>query len=243
MAKATPFINELAQSITRGAQSDRERAVMIHDYVRDTVRYGFTARFDEATPGETLKAGVGHCNPQTDLFVTLLRAVGIAARYHYVTISGEILRGVQPNVPSLISHGFAEVELDGRWLKVDSYIVDPAHADGARARLEQEGRDVGYGFHRRGAVVWDGASDAFSQLADPSMVIEDQGTWETPEDFFSSPGYLHRLGPLSFSTLLGAMPSFMVRLWGGLVDRRLDALRTVSAAPAAAGLTLAQAAA
>jgi hypothetical protein len=225
MASTTPFMNELVRTIVGDAATEREQAVRIHDYVRDRVRYGFTPRFDEATPGETLAAGVGHCNPQTRLFVEMARTAGLEARFHFVTIAGEILRGVQPNVPALISHGFAEVKVDGRWRKVDSYIVDPAHAAGALARLEREGREVGYGFHRRGTVVWDGASDAFSQLADPAMIVADHGTWDRAEDFFRSPGYEHRLGPLSFSSLLGALPAPMFALWRGLVDRRLDAVR------------------
>lgn len=225
MRNSTTYLNELAFSITRDGNNDRERAVMIHDYVRDQVRYGFTQRFDEASPSETLEAGVGHCNPQTTLFIELLRAVGIEAKYHFVTLTGEILQGVQPNAPALISHGFAEVRLDGRWIAVDSYIVDPAHAAGAAARLAREGREVGYGFHRDGTTNWDGSSSAFSQFADPSMVIEDHGTWDHAEDFFKSSDYLHKLGPINYTTLLGAMPSFMFGLYSGVVDRRLNELR------------------
>ena len=219
------MLRKVAQEITREAQSERERAVAIHDFVRDTIRYGFTPRFDEATPSETLQAGMGHCNPQTRLFVELLRAAGIEAKYHFVTISGEILRGVQPNVPERISHGFAEVRVEGTWHQVDSYNVDPAHAAGAAARLFREGRTVGYGYHLAGTVFWDGASSAFSQLAHPSMILEDHGTWERAVDFYRSPGFKHRLGPLSYSALLSAMPSLMFRLWNGLVEGNLGQMR------------------
>lgn len=230
MANTMRNLGALVGAIVGDATTERERAVRIHDFVRDRIRYGFTPRFDEATPEETLEAGAGHCNPQTRLFVELARAAGLEARYHFVTIGGEILRGVQPNVPALISHGFAEVKVDGRWLAVDSYIVDRAHAAGARARLEREGREVGYGVHRRGTVVWDGASDAFSQLADPTMILEDHGVWDRAEDFYASPGYAHRVGPLTFTTLLGALPSPAFALWSGIVDRRLEQVR-LEAAP------------
>jgi hypothetical protein len=225
MPSTTWNLEALVGAIIGDAVGERERAVRVHDFVRDRIRYGFTPRFDDATPEETLEAGAGHCNPQTRLFVELARAAGLEARFHFVTIGGEILRGVQPNVPAVISHGFAEVRVDGRWLAVDSYIVDPAHAVGARARLEREGREVGYGVHRRGTVVWDGASDAFSQLADPAMILEDHGVWDRAEDFYASAGYRHRVGPLTYSALLGALPTPAFALWRGVVDRRLDRVR------------------
>lgn len=225
MKQPMSHVTELAREIVRNARTDREKAVLIHDFVRDNVRYGFTSRFDEATVEETLQAGVGHCNPQTDLFVTMLRDVGVEARYHFVTLSGEILRGVLPNAPAFISHGFAEVKLNGRWLQVDSYIVDPEHAGGAAARLDLEGREMGYGFHRRGTTSWDGRSNAFSQFADPEMLIEDQGVWSQPEEFFSSEGFRHRVGPVTYSAMFRVMPSLMFKAFSTLVDFRLSQLR------------------
>lgn len=233
MKNSLPYLNEIAHRVVENARTDVERAVKIHDYVRDNLRYGFTNKFDEASPMETLSAGVGHCNPQTTLFVSMLRAVGIEARYHFVTLSGEILRGVLPNPPSEISHGFAEVRLNGKWLKVDSYIVDPDHAAGALARLEREGRDVGYGIHSKGRVTWDGRSDSFSQFADSKMMIEDQGTWEEAEDFFASRGFRHRIGPFSFSSLFRTIPATFFSVFGVFVESRINRLRAeASAQPA-----------
>jgi hypothetical protein len=228
MNSSTPYLNELTQRVIAGAATDRERAVKIHDYVRDTVRYGFTSRFDEASPQETLEAGAGHCNPQTNLFVSMLRAAGIEARFHFVTLSGEILRGVLPNVPAEISHSFAEVRLDGRWIKVDSYIVDPAHARGAAKKLASEGREVGYGFHRRGTTSWNGREDAFAQLADPSMVIEDHGTWQSAEDFYASDAFRHRLGPLTYTAMFSLMPSIFFRAFSTFIDGRIDRMRALT---------------
>lgn len=233
MNNATTTLTELAQLVTRGAATERERAVAIHDFVRDNVRYGFTSRFDEATPLETLEAGLGHCNAQAKVFVEMLRAVGIEARYHFVTLDGEILRGVLQSPPAVISHGFSEVKVEGRWLKVDSYVVDPQHAAGAAARLSREGRRVGYGFHIDGTVEWDGASDAFSQLADRSMILEDHGAWDSADDFFRSSSFKHRLGPISFSAMLSAVPSLLFRSWSSFVDWRLDRVRAEAVVPAA----------
>lgn len=218
-------LRELAGLITRDARTERERAVAVHDFVRDRVRYGFTARFDEASPAETLASGVGHCNAQARLFVELARAAGLEARYHFVTLSGEVLRGVLASPPATISHGYAEVKVDGRWLSVDSYVVDPALAAGAAERLAREGRQAGYGFRLGGRSTWDGASDSFGQRGDPSTVLEDHGSFESPEAFFASDRFLHRLGPVNFSTVMSLVPGPLFRLWSGAVDRRLDSLR------------------
>lgn len=225
MTQITSQLEQLALSVIGDATSERDRARRVHDFVRDSIRYGFTSRFDEATPTETLEAGIGHCNPQTRLFVELARAAGLEAKLHYVTISGEILRGVLPNSPARISHGFAEVRVDSRWYKVDSYIIDREHASGAAARLLREGRRVGYGFHIAGSVDWDGASDSFSQLADPAMILEDHGTFESAEDFYRSDAFSHRIGPVSFSTMLSALPSPFFRAFTALVDGQLGRLR------------------
>lgn len=50
--------------------------VAIHDCVRDTVKFGFNAWWDNSPPDTTLRAGYGHCNPKGALFVAMLGAAG-----------------------------------------------------------------------------------------------------------------------------------------------------------------------
>lgn len=90
-----------------GAQTSREKAVALFNFVRDTIKFGFTGRFDEASPVETLKSGRGHCNPQAGLFASLCNAVGVEARVHFVQISNDVLFGVLDNMgPKLLTHGY-----------------------------------------------------------------------------------------------------------------------------------------
>ena len=95
---AAASIESTARELTETAGSEREAAVRLHDFVRDRIRFGLTHRFDDATPEQTLAAGVGHCNPQGRLLVSLLRAVDIPARLHFVWIRMEVLRGLFPPV-------------------------------------------------------------------------------------------------------------------------------------------------
>lgn len=162
-----PEVVRVAREVTGGATSDREKAVRLHDHVRDEVLFGFQSRFYAVRASEVLEAGVGYCNTKSTLFVALLRAAGVPARQRFVDIDAGILRGITSPPGSMVDHSFTEVWLDGRWVATDSYIVDPGLMSVARAKLEAEGRSLGYGAHVRGTNEWDGATDAFSQFVDP----------------------------------------------------------------------------
>lgn len=218
----TPAIVEVARRVTAGATADRERAVRLHDFVRDAVPFGFAPAFYDQTASEVLRAGVGYCNTKSTLFVALLRAAGIPARQHFVDIDARILDGVIDPRTAWVDHSFTEVQLDaGRWVRVDSYIVDLPLAERARARLRREDRLLGYGVHRHGVSEWDGATDAFSQWVDdgavPRLTTVDHGVFDDVGAFYASGRGRNALGPV-------------VRLVFGIfsrcANRRLDALRS-----------------
>jgi hypothetical protein len=70
----SPTMHNLAEQLTRGCTTDRDKAVRIHDHVR-SLPFGFTPYFDAAPPAVTNQLG-GHCNPKGALFVHLLRLAG-----------------------------------------------------------------------------------------------------------------------------------------------------------------------
>lgn len=185
-----------------GAKTPKAKAIALFLFVRDSIKFGFTSRFDTATPEETLKAGMGHCNPQGALFASLLQAEGIPARQRFVNLSNGVLRGVLSPPPARLVHSYVEVQLpegDGGdvgeeadenqdWIRVDGYIADPELFHAARARLRKEGRKEGFGVHVNGANEWDGVSDAFCQMADEkSQVAEYLGAFDEPRLLYESP--------------------------------------------------------
>jgi hypothetical protein len=181
-------IEALAARLTRGLDSEAARASRIHDFVRDEVAFGFTPQLDAATPEQTLAAGVGHTIPKTTVFVALLRALGLRAYPHFVTIDRELLRGVFPNglhrlLPWEIPHAYAEVEVAGDWWMVDSYALDAPLWRAAMHRLASEGELIGYGAHGHGTCEWDGVGHAFAQLATCDMLVEDHGAQEDVQGF------------------------------------------------------------
>ena len=124
--------------------------------------------FDWASPEYTLDRRLGHCNPQSSLFVALCHAAGLEARAHYVKISGDVLDGLGM-FPSILHHSYSEVHLDGKWVRTDAYIVDPPLYESATRQLEKEGKRLGYGVHAEGTIDWDGEKDSFSQMVDPPL--------------------------------------------------------------------------
>jgi transglutaminase-like putative cysteine protease len=199
-------ITNILETVTAGAADDRSLAVGLHDVVRDRIAFGFTPWFDDATAEQTLRLGVGHCNPQAALFVALLRSAGLTARFQPVTITNDVLRGFL-QTPPLLSHVFTELRLDGTddWIRLDSYIVDPPLRAAAVARLTAEGRTLGYGCHVDASSGWNGTDDAFSQIVTDDLVE----AWHEPvddlADFYRSGAYRHRVGPIRFTTLMTPM--------------------------------------
>lgn len=210
---ASAVFNEIEQVYNAGRRfsewSEKERAVALHDYVRDNVKFGWTERFDDARPSYTFQRKLGHCNPQGELLVGLCRQAGLNARQHFVVIKKDILEGVLTpkaygRLPKEIEHSFSEVEIDGKWVKTDSYILDNVTFQWAKEQLQQTGREVGFGAHARGVNQWDGENHAFSfsQFADSTMLIEDHGTTEYAAlHYRKGKGYRHKIGPIQLSRL------------------------------------------
>lgn len=163
-----PSIVALAKEITSHASSDSptERVVLIHNYVRDSIAFGWSGRFWNETASEVLKTGRGFCNTKSTLFAALLRASNIPCRLQFVDINTEILYGItDPRTPYEV-HTYAEVynAEAKRWCHLDSYIVDRALAAAAKEKLKEENKVIGYGVHRDGQSDWNGVDDAFIQF-------------------------------------------------------------------------------
>ena len=82
--------------------------------------------------------------------VVLFQAAWLEAFQHFVVIPRDILKGVIPSnrwwiIPAELSHCYVEVQVDGIWCEIDSFIVDTPLLKAAQARLASEGRTIGYG--------------------------------------------------------------------------------------------------
>ncbi len=195
-----PDIVAAAKRTIAGARTDTERAVRLHDLVRD-IPFGWAPAFDQQTASEALACGIGFCNTKSTLLVALLRAAGIPARIHFVSITRRVLRGLITPPSAYVDHSCTEVLLDGRWIGTDSYNVDPAVHRAALARLRAENSQIGYGVHSNGTCQWDGRSDRFSQFLDdlsvPDLSDADFGIHADIGAFYASGVGRNRPNPVS----------------------------------------------
>jgi transglutaminase-like putative cysteine protease len=124
-------VRSLAAEITRGLEGEAERASALFAWVRDTVRYIPYAPFaslDDYEPERTLDRGYGFCTQKSALLVALARASGIRARFHFADLLNHNMPGRLGLVLGsnrMVYHTYADLMVDGRWLKVTPSFDQP----------------------------------------------------------------------------------------------------------------------
>jgi hypothetical protein len=190
-----PTVSNLAARLTSSKESPLQKVESIFHYVRDEIKFGLTPRWDVMKASETIYHGLGYCNTKATLFVALCRAAGVPARVHFGLIDLQIMYGILPSfifplMPKLGGHSWTEVQLEGEWKSIDSYINDQAFYQQAKVRLAQSKRPFGYS-----VSYMDGKSSCEFNFGEKGFVHmgavrEDHGTWEDPADYFTSDQYV-----------------------------------------------------
>jgi len=122
-----PDVVVFAKEATAGATTDKEKAVALFYAVRDGIRYDpYTMCEDPDTyrASTVLRTGVSYCIPKSVLLAAAARAVGIPARLGYADVrnhlNSEKLRQRMGGSDLFVWHGYTELFIDGRWVKVSS---------------------------------------------------------------------------------------------------------------------------
>lgn len=189
-----PTIQNLAARLTVGKADPVEKLERLFYYVRDEIKFGFPPTWDTVPASETVYYGIGTSSTKTLLFVSLCRASGINARPHFGLIDAGILHGIMPSftfpiLPKLVVHSWAEVQLDGSWKPIDTYIDDKPFYDRVLSKLEKSGRQLGYSI-----AYQDGKSSCELNFGEKGFVCmgavrEDLGAWEEADHFYASAAY------------------------------------------------------
>ncbi|MCW5659339.1 MAG: transglutaminase family protein [Burkholderiaceae bacterium] len=117
-----PAVRAFARRHAVGA-SDRERAVALHDAVRDGFRYD-PYQVDLSPAGMrasgVVERGYGWCVPKAALLAAACRAVGLPARLGYADVRNHLStermrRTMQTDL--FIWHGYTDIWIDGAWRK------------------------------------------------------------------------------------------------------------------------------
>lgn len=161
-----PAVQAFVREHARG-ETAREQLLSLYLAVRDGFRYN-PYQVDLSPEGmrasRVIENGFGWCVPKSALMVAVSRAIGVPARVGYADVrnhlSTERLRQTM-NTDLFIWHGFAEIFLDGQWVKATPVF---------NIELCQK-----FGLH---ALEWDGRHDslyhAFDQAGNRHMEYVNQ---------------------------------------------------------------------
>jgi hypothetical protein len=218
-----PSLSVIVGEVLGGVQDERQKAVALHDWVREAVPFGFNKYFDAAKPEDTLACGRGHGNPKSRLMAALFRAAGFECCQHFVVIPKTILQDALPSnpywlLPPEISHSFVEVRVEGWWCRIDSFILDTPLLRAVTARLRREGRQMGYGSWLGATNTWDGREDAFSQFSE-DLMIEDHGRVPDPEAYLQEGRYRNKAFGISMNMIFRLMGARRMRPINDNLDR------------------------
>ena len=117
-----PAVRAFATEQATGA-TERERAVSLYYAVRDGIRYSpFLDFMDIETyrASSVLARGVGFCVGKSALYAACARAISIPARVGFVDVKNHLTTPrLRERMGSdvFIYHGYAELLLEGKWVK------------------------------------------------------------------------------------------------------------------------------
>lgn len=217
-----PLVRDVAQRLTAGETTRRGKLAQLFLYVRDGIRFQFPRAGDLVKASEVIRAGQGQCNTKSTLLLALCKAIGLPARIHFALISKEIQHGFFTGLaywlmPQRISHSWVEVEIDGRWRRIDAYINDLPLQRGAVAELTRRGWRTGFSvaLPREGELAADLDLDdeRFVQMA---AVTDDHGLYDDPAEYYASSRYRNRPGKLKL---------WLYQLLNGHINGRVERLR------------------
>lgn len=166
----TPYIRELAQSLTEGIKSPLEKARAIYDFITLNAKYSFMRSYFclESIPEACARNMRGDCGVMALLFITLCRSVGIPARWQ----SGLITR---PDFCG--AHDWAEFYIAPfGWL-----YADPSFGTGAVRDQNEERRKFYFG-----------NLDPFRMVANSEFQVG----FTAPKEFWRADPYDNQLGEI-----------------------------------------------
>ncbi|MAE04802.1 MAG: transglutaminase-like enzyme [Nitrospinae bacterium] len=128
----SPLVAEKARELAEGCESDAEKAVRIHAYVRDLtfdIAGGFRMLLDgKGKASDFIREGRGFCMHKAAAFAALCRAAGVPARIGFEIVDcpdkpflPEKMRKVYGTRPQPW-HSVGEVYLNGGWVVADCTV-------------------------------------------------------------------------------------------------------------------------
>lgn len=190
-----PAIQEKAKELTSGKSTVIDKVENIFIYVRDEIQFGFPSKWDRVKASETLQYGLGYCNTKATLFRALCKTIDIPARIHTGLIEIKIMSGIFPSfafpfMPGSGGHSWMEIEIDGEWKPIDSYINDKPFYEGALKRLQESGKTTSFSISIAKGVSSCEFNFGEKGFVHMGAVVDDHGTWDDYSEYISSEKYI-----------------------------------------------------
>ncbi len=186
-----PSITKLIASKGWHAITDPSDLVAgVYSFVRDEIEYGHTKSYS-VKASQVLQSGYGNCLTKTILLMAILRALWVPCRFHAMTISKVIFRGLLPGMSYAMAkkrqyHAYVEILYNNKWLTIEGHIIDKAYL----LKLQQKFPDYMGSFYGYGIAVLNFKNPENKWRESHTYVqnraIEDDiGIFDSPDDFFS----------------------------------------------------------
>lgn len=200
LTQATPILDHHAPAIRQLIQQRNWTSLGLHDrvgaayaFVRDEIAFGYNTQ-DDLPASRVLADGIGQCNTKGTLLMALLRAMDVPCRFHGFTIDKALQKGAITGLayllaPGNIIHSWVEVDMDGRWVNLEGFILDRTYLSALQKRFSQHnGPFCGYGAAvddlQNPPIAWRGESTYIQR----NGINHDFGLFDTPDDFYARHG-------------------------------------------------------
>jgi transglutaminase-like putative cysteine protease len=183
-------IRAAAARLSEGAASAAELARAAFYFVRDEVRYSLGLTQDRAS--DTLLRRRGSCSHKANLFVALLRALGVPSGYHFMIVKAReyLGPGITPRFTQFMGqrslHVFPAALVNGGWVRCDP--SDDARLSDYTAHWNPPCTKIEF----------DGVRDAMLHLSPSSIEYYDATCWPSVDVVLARPA---RLPPILIAVL------------------------------------------
>ena len=185
----SPSIRELINEKSWNKLNTFNKILSIYNFVRDDIKFGYNKN-DNISASEVLIDGYGQCNTKANLFMALLRGVGVPNRIHGFTINKELQKGAITGLwyklaPQSILHSWVEVYHEGQWYNMEGIILDKKYINSLQVKFKDCKTNLcGYGMYtenfRNPQVDWK-LNNTYIQ---EKGINNDFGLFDSPDDFY-----------------------------------------------------------
>lgn len=192
-------IQDLIHARKWNEYSSSEKVKRIYNFVRDEVKFGYNKN-DAISASQVLKDGYGQCNTKANLFMALLRGVGIPNRIHGFTINKALQKGAISGIwyrlsPPNILHSWVEVFVENQWYNLEGLILDKPYLKALQKKFSDcKTTFCGYGAYTDNFMNPPVEFENNNTYIQDKGINQDFGLFDTPDEFYA----LHQqnIGPI-----------------------------------------------